>query len=182
MTELWRDIPGYEGRYQVSNLGRVKSLARVVERRSNTPFQLPERLLRPRLSHKGYLLAALCKESTQKNISVHRLVAEAFIPNPADLPEVNHIDGNKTNNRVTNLEWVTTKENTKHSIEVLGNSRDVPKYRVKCIDTGRVYSSARAAAEDVRGSAKAIRNVCHGDKKRHRGLRWAYVKEETPDG
>lgn len=176
--EEWRDIPGYEGRYQASNLGRIRSLPRVIDRRSNTPYRLPGRILRPRLSHKGYLLVGLSTESKVKNLSVHRLVAQAFLPNTEGFPEVNHINGNKKDNRAANLEWVTTKENVAHSIAVLGNRRDVPRYAVICLDTGRVYASAKDAAKDVDGLPRAIRNVCHGKKKRHRGLRWAY-KEET---
>lgn len=176
MDEVWKDIPGYEGLYQVSNMGEVKSLARVIERRGNTPMRLQERILRRRINRKGYAIVALCKESEMWNRTVHRIVAQTFIPNPNNLPEINHINGVKTDNRMVNLEWVTTKANVKHSIEVLGNKRDIPKYAVRCVDTGVLYPSAKDAAVAVQGIAKAIRNVCAGGQKSHCGLHWEYVK------
>lgn len=177
MAEVWKDIQGYEGLYQVSDRGEVKSLPRTIERRGNSPMRLRERILRPRINRKGYATVGLCKECEMWNRTVHRIVAQAFIPNPNNLPEINHINGIKTDNRVENLEWVTTKDNVKHSIEVLGNKRDIPKYAVRCVDTGILYPSAQEAAEAVQGGARAIRNVCAGGKKHHRGLRWEYVKE-----
>lgn len=173
-NEEWRDVCGYEGRYEVSNLGRVRSLARLVNRQNWTSFQLPGRILRPRSTRKGYLIVALCRESKQKNFTVHRLVAKAFIPNPSDLPEVNHRNGDKTDNRVENLEWVTAAENVKHSITALGHKRDKPKYSVICLDTGRIYRSAREAAQATGCRYSGITAVCRGEKITHHGLRWTY--------
>lgn len=104
MEEIWKDIKEYEGIYQVSNLGRVKSLKHSKE----------GKLLKGRVTGKGYLSVALFRNSVRKSNSIHRLVAEAFIPNPENKPEVNHIDENKLNNDVSNLEWVTSKENSNH--------------------------------------------------------------------
>lgn len=104
--EIWRDICGYEGIYQVSNFGRVKSLH----------FDR-ERLLKLRQDYKGYVYVVLHKDGECKPCKVHRLVAETFILNSEGKPQVNHIDGNKSNNRVENLEWVTNSENKKHSYE-----------------------------------------------------------------
>lgn len=182
MAEQWRDIPDYEGRYQVSDRGRVRSLPRLVERENWTPMQLSGRVLRPRLSHKGYLLVGLTKGSKTKNFSVHRLVASVFIENHGNKPEINHINGDKTDNRVANLDWVTSKENTRHSIQVLGNRRDLPKYAVRCLDTGRVYPSVRKAAEETGCRRSGISAVCRGEKNKHHGLHWAYVKEVVGNG
>lgn len=102
MEEEWRDVPNYEGLYQVSNLGRVKSFARKY---------CIERILKTINSSKGYLIVNLCKNKKHKQFLVHRLVAEAFIPNPENKPCIDHIDTNKENNKITNLRWVTNKEN-----------------------------------------------------------------------
>lgn len=121
MKEIWKDIEDYEGLYQVSNMGRVKSLART--RKAYTPGKgdwvapVKERILRASISKDGYYCVVLAKEGVNKHQRVNRLVAEAFIPNTENKPQVNHIDGNKLNNRVDNLEWVTAKENTIHSVK-----------------------------------------------------------------
>ena len=102
--EVWKDIAGYEGLYQVSSFGRVKSL-----------WHGRERIRKPHLNHKGYSELNLCKGGNVKGFKVHRLVAEAFIPNPQNKREVNHINGIKADNRVENLEWVTPSENQLHA-------------------------------------------------------------------
>ena len=105
MEEKFLDIPGYEGRYQIGNHGNVRSL--------NYQNTGKSKLLTPVKHHMGYLLVHL---GVKKIKMIHTLVAEAFIPNPAQKPFVNHIDGNKHNNDVSNLEWVTSKENMEHAI------------------------------------------------------------------
>lgn len=99
MIEEWKDIEGYEELYQVSNLGRVRRNGRI---------------LKARVKRKGYLGVVLYNKSEPKHYIIHRLVAEAFIPNHENKPQVNHIDENKTNNTAANLEWVTAKENANH--------------------------------------------------------------------
>lgn len=114
LSEVWKDIKGYEGLYQISNLGRVKSLKRFNTNNANTK----DRILKPSLDRKGYLHVVLCKNNKRYNKTLHRLVAEAFIENPENKPQVNHIDEDKTNNRVSNLEWMTNKENRNHGTAI----------------------------------------------------------------
>ena len=105
--EDWKDIAGYEGIYQVSNKGRVRS---VCLRHSSKP-----RVMKQRFAGRNYLYVGLSLNGVQKKYSVHRLVAKAFIPNPYNKPEINHINGDKTNNSANNLEWVTSRENKAHA-------------------------------------------------------------------
>ena len=116
--EIWKDVVGYEGIYQVSNLGRVKSLEKKFWSNKNNSFSINKEFIRKLSStRKGYLRVGLMKDLKQKPFLVHRLVAIAFIPNLENKPEVNHINGIKNDNRVENLEWVTTKENVIHSFQ-----------------------------------------------------------------
>lgn len=103
LDELWKQIEGYEGLYEISNYGQVRT-------RKN-------QILKANIINGGYEQVSLYSSSQKKSCLVHRLVAQAFIPNPKDKPQVNHIDGNKRNNAVTNLEWTSAKENMKHSVE-----------------------------------------------------------------
>ena len=109
MSEVWKDIEGYEGKYQVSNLGRVKSLSF-----SHTN---QEKVLKGTPSNWGYLKVELYSNGKGKIFYIHRLVANAFIPNPETKSQVNHIDGNKTNNVASNLEWCSPGENQSHAIK-----------------------------------------------------------------
>jgi hypothetical protein len=119
MIEELRDIEGYEGRYQVSNLGRVRSLARVLRNTGsyNGLARIPGRILSDGQvrSGKSYTTVGLAKEGVSKTFMIHRIVAMHFIPNPNGLPEVNHLDGNKRNNHYANLEWTTRSGNMKHA-------------------------------------------------------------------
>lgn len=118
MQEEWKDVAGHKGLYQVSNLGRVKSLSRmIISKRWGTPmYRLFKEIIRkPSKTRNGYYMLALCKNNINRNYSISRLVAIAFIPNPKNKMTVNHIDGNKTNNIAENLEWATHSENMKHA-------------------------------------------------------------------
>lgn len=119
--EEWRDIKGYEGCYQVSSLGRVKSLERPIYRADGGFHRMQsERVLADRVNTYGYHLVLLSDKGKTRTKCIHRLVAEAFITNDEGKPQVNHIDGDKANNTVENLEWCTGQENVLHARDVLG--------------------------------------------------------------
>ena len=114
MTEIWKDVDGYEGLYQVSNYGNVKS----VKREGKNGRNYGGNVLKPSLNKScGYLTVGLSSGGFTKTFLLHRLVAEAFIPNPSSKKEINHIDGNKHNNHISNLEWNTRLENMRHAKE-----------------------------------------------------------------
>jgi hypothetical protein len=115
-SEVWLDIKGYDGHYQVSSFGRVKSLARLVECRKDVFVNKKEKFLSDWDCGKGYRKVKLSKDGVEKSIRVHRLVAETFLSNPEAKSEVNHINGIKNDNRVENLDWCTSSENTIHAL------------------------------------------------------------------
>jgi hypothetical protein len=119
--EIWKDIKGYENKYQVSNIGRVKSLSRIVEIRNNILGNKKEIFLKPTKNRKGYLNVKLCKKidgtNTEKSVIIHRLVANEFLENPFNKPQVNHKNGIKDDNFVDNLEWNTGSENVIHALK-----------------------------------------------------------------
>ena len=113
MSEIYKPIIGYEEYYEISNFGNVKRLDRIIPHINNSKRQFKERLLKSRYSGRKYLTVTLCLDRC-KHFKIHRLVAIHFIPNPNNLPQVNHKDGNKLNNHVDNLEWVSNRENKNH--------------------------------------------------------------------
>lgn len=132
--EIWKDIRDYEGIYKISNLGNIKSLPRE---------HVKGKLLNPARNNRGYLRVALSVKGRVRYDSVHRLVAETFIPNPKNLPEVNHIDGNKLNNKVENLEWTTKSQNQIHAYKT-GLRKTTPRQREtsrKNIEIARMHKN-----------------------------------------
>ena len=155
-------MPGYAGLYQVSNLGRVSSRGR---------------LLNPWTHNMGYYAVTLFRDGNAEKKLVHRLVADAFIPNPDNRPQVNHINGNKRDNRVENLEWCTNRENALHNAYTLGWDSNLPKRPVVCLTTGEKYASVTLAAKAVGGNSQNICKCCQGKRKHHKGMAWAYAEE-----
>lgn len=125
--EIWKDIKGYEGLYQISNLGNIKSLRKWNGARGKHYYEPCERILTPTDNGYGYSIIGLQKNCIRKNHYVHRLVAEAFIPNPNNYPQINHKDYNRKNNNVDNLEWCTSKQNTQYSSVNMRKPKNNPK-------------------------------------------------------
>lgn len=116
-VEQWKDIPDYEGYYQISNLGRVKSLGRITIINNKKCFY--KTLIRKSsIGKRGYLIIGFCKNKKESQKKIHRLIAECFVPNPQKKPHVNHIDRNRLNNNISNLEWVNNRENSCHSVKL----------------------------------------------------------------
>ena len=116
--EIWKDIKGYKEFYQISNFGKVKSLKRIIYKINGQKQHRKERILKMLFDKDGYKFVVLFKNNTRKHSSIHRLIANHFIPNINNLPEVNHKNGNKANNKVSNLEWCTEKFNSKHAHDI----------------------------------------------------------------
>lgn len=180
MQEVWKDIAGYEGLYQVSNHGRVKSLERF---NVNTgSYELRERMLKLSHNKRGYPMVMLINKTNRKGKAVHRLVAEAFIPNPDCLPQVNHKDENKNNNCVDNLEWCDNSYNHNYGTRI---ERCAAKLKKKVVQysIGGVFI---AEYEGIRDAAKAnnfkscscISECCNEKRKTAYGYIWKYKEAE----
>lgn len=185
MNEIWRDVVGYEGRYQVSNLGNVKS----------TIFSKKgKEYLLSLLNGKDYLLVKLRKDGKGKMHRVHRLVAEAFIDNPNNFPVVNHKNWDKHDNRVENLEWCSysynnsylpTKAKKEKAKKLKANWQDgagkifaKPK-RIICVETGEIFNSISAAARFAKVEQSNISRALLGRQRTAAGFHWKYADEES---
>lgn len=179
MEEIWKDIEGYEGLYQVSNLGRVRSLDRMTAPRKDNGASYPilGTILRTNQRKDGYMSVTFWKDSKAHSQLIHKLVANAFIPNPDNLPVVNHKDEDKTNNRVDNLEWCSQQYNLNYK-DI--NYRSKEKRRKKVVQMtldGKVvatFNGAREASRITGFSQGNISSVCRGEKPQMYGFLWKY--------
>ena len=174
LIEEWKDIPGYEGLYQASNLGRIKRILFV----NNITTKKENKILKTRINKNNREQVMLYKNGKRKNKTVHRLVASAFLPNPNNYPEVNHIDGNSINNILTNLEWCTKKYNMKHAYDNnLTHMKEYNRKKSKPIirNDGVKYDNAYAAAKDLGVTVFAVRDVLKKRTHTCKGYKFNYL-------
>lgn len=168
--EQWKDVEGYEGFYQVSDLGRVKRL-----KLGNETI-----LSNNSKSQDGYILVDLCKDGNKKTFRVSRLVAIAFIPNPENKPQVNHKDENKENNCVWNLEWCDGKYNcnygTRNERMLKNRNGKTALKKVMCVETRVIYDSSCDAQRKTGINQAHIIDCCKGNRKTTGGYRWKYAE------
>lgn len=178
--EEWRDISGYEGLYKVSNLGNVKSIDRWVSSKCNSKKFMKSKMLKQMINSRGYSMVGLSKEGKERRWFVHILVAKAFIPNPNNLPQINHIkEDEKTNNCVENLEWCDCKYNCNYGTrnQKVGKKRE---QGVKQIDKNtneviNVFKNALDAAKEISVNVENIHRCCKNKTGTSGGFKWQYV-------
>lgn len=174
LSEEWRDIPNYEGLYQVSNLGRVKSL--------NYNHTKQEKILK-QANNKGYLYVLLYNQKKRTLHKIHRLVATAFIPNPNNLPFINHKDENPLNNRADNLEWCTAAYNSNYGTNIqrrskkLTNRQDLSKQVFQYDFEGKIIKIWQSTHECSRNGYNQgnVAACCRGKLKQYKGYIWSYT-------
>lgn len=180
MDEIWKSVNGYEGYYEVRNLGRVKRCSKQITRKNrwggNTELVYKGGILSPSInSRNGYIYVHLSKNGKSKMVRLHRLVASAFVPNEGMYNQINHIDGDKTNNRACNLEWCNSSQNMKHSYGI--GLRKAPKAKgvVQYSKDGHVIKHWKNAVSAER--ELSIHNVtacCRGVRKTAGGYVWRF--------
>ena len=180
IKEVWKDIKGYEGIYQVSNMGRVKSLERIIIDKLGRERYQKERILKPVKKRDGYLQVHLCNGSgKEKKILVHRLVCKAFHQNPKNKPEVNHINEDKSDNRACNLEWVTSKENINHGTRnarvAKTQGKSVAQYTLNG-ELVKIWPSTREVQRQLGFYHNHISLVARGERKTAYGYVWKYIE------
>ena len=171
--EIWKKIKNYENLYEISNHGKVKSVKRIIKRKKTGNLPIKERILKPSINVSGYKTVALSKNDKRKIIPIHRLVAQAFISNPKNLPCVNHKDENKLNNYVDNLEWCTVKYNNNY-----GTKKDKVSKKVIQYDKNKNIIKEWNSIIDVQRISNINRSniiqCCKGKRKSAGGYVWEY--------
>ena len=188
MTEEWRVIQGFEERYSVSNMGRVKVHKSILNGANGCKRHMPEKILKPKKPKNGYLMVALGRniDGTRRTKLIHRLVAEAFIPNPEGKPTVNHIDENKRNNRVDNLEWCTYAENLHHnndSVIIRGAETQRTYFGQYDLDGNliKVWHGLKKMDRETEFSRKSVSLCCKGKMETHKGYKWKFLTKEEAE-
>jgi hypothetical protein len=185
MEEIWKDIEGYEGLYQVSNLGRVRSVSRMIQRDDKwigkvITFYHKGRILRQAKTVDGYSQINLWKEGGCHTHRVHRLVAKAFIPNPDNLETVNHKDENILNNRADNLEYLSVADNIRYGTGIARRRLSKRKPVEQLTKDGKhiaYYDGIIDASIATGAPRELIGKVCHGRKKTAGGYRWKFKEQ-----
>ena len=184
--ENWKDIENYEGLYQVSNLGRIKSLERDVYYSNGTVHHIKEKILVQRIEKNGYQIVSLYKNGKRKDMLAHRLVALAFIPNPANKPQINHKNEVKTDNFVENLEWCTASYNALYGTRIQRCVQNRRSYKlgnhpqakpVFCVELNKTFDCAKRVEEELGISGSSICQACKGKRKTAGKLHWKYADE-----
>lgn len=183
MQEIWKPIKDYEGLYEISNLGRVKSLEKTIYFDTRNQHQkykgireYKERILKTKPNSCGYQQVTLCKNNKKSQKLVHIMLAEAFIPNLENKPQVNHIDGNKANNDLDNLEWVTNTENLQKASDIglFSKSKKVNQYDLQ----GNFIKTFNSIGSAVRESKITnLSMILQGKRKNNSNYIWRYVNE-----
>lgn len=172
MKEIWRPIPSFDG-YEASNLGKIRSTFKVILKANGETYTRQPKILKPALNKSGYMRGAISIDGFMRSFMVHRLIAEAFIPNPENKETVNHINGIKTDNRVENLEWNTRSENCQHSFdiglqkpkrgELNGSAKltdaDVLAIRAHAANSGKRFYGRKELAEKYGVSVAHIKDI-----------------------
>lgn len=183
MEEIWRNVKGYEELYQVSNYGQIRSVDRFVGYRYKGKQRIYKGRLLKQVERNGYLSVSLSKGNIIKQKSIHRLVAEAFLPNPSNLPLVNHIDENKKNNMVSNLEWCSCAYNTNYGCGRKKQAESQQKIVLQYDKDGNLlnqYPSATIAALKNGYNLKTISQCCRGRTKSAYNYIWRYRYDIQP--
>lgn len=190
MSEQWKDIEGFEGLYQISSYGRVKRLSKLIHNEGllnkSKEYYSKEMILKPAYISKGYRGVTLTKEGKRYPKKIHRLVAQAFIPNPCKKPQVNHIDCDKSNNHVTNLEWVSQYMNMLHAKEHgllnIEKATMVKYHPVAQYDLSgnliKEWKSLKEASESLGKPSGNIYKCCQRKIKSAYGFIWKYIEGE----
>ena len=174
--EQWHDIAEYEGLYQISNFGRVKSISRTIDRHGLT--NIPDKIMNPSTNIKGYKVVQLSKDGIRTTYFVHRLVAKTFIPNPTNLSQVNHKDEDKTNNKVDNLEWCDGRYNINYGTCLQRRSEHFKKKVCQySLDNTpiKVWDSLKEAAIALKVCKDSISKCCHNVYHSCGGFKWKLV-------
>ena len=174
--EIWKDIKGYEGLYQISNEGRVRSLDKWMPHRFGKQF-IKGIIKKQKINKYGYFTVNLKKDDVLKTYNVHRLVAQTFIPNPDNLPQVNHKDECKTNNRLENLEWCTSKYNVNYGTGIKRMAKSRSKAVVLCNseDKPLVVFNTIKSVKILGYHPGTIIRCCQGKYKQAYGFVWHYI-------
>lgn len=174
IKEIWKPVVEYEGIYEVSNLGRVKSCERTIVRSNGSKMSIPEKIMKPTINHSGYETVLLSNRGSQRR-RVHRLVGQAFIENPYSKEQINHKNGIKTDNSVQNLEWVTNQENKRHaSKNGLTNRKKVCQLT---LDGQLIRTFESIADATLSTGVNNITTVCKGRQNQAGGFKWCYYTE-----